>query len=64
MYRTGPGEIQERIGGNLSRQRIYQIAQHPTFPKLLAELAVGKVWDGDEVVCWILDHRPHVTQPD
>lgn len=54
----GPGEIHERLGGNLSRQRVYQLTRHPTFPKPAAELAMGNVWDGDDVERWIREHRP------
>lgn len=38
MHLMGPGEIKQRIGPSLSRQRIYQLTQHPSFPKPLAEL--------------------------
>jgi len=58
MNLMGPGEIKQRINANLSRQRIYQLTQHPSFPKPLAELAMGDVWDGDDVEEWIREHRP------
>jgi prophage regulatory protein len=51
----GPGEIRERMG-RLSRQRVYQITSHPTFPKPYDELRMGKVWRIEDVEAWIREH--------
>ena len=45
------------LGGGLCRQRVYQIAHGPTFPRPVADLAMGEVWDGDDVDAWINRYR-------
>jgi prophage regulatory protein len=56
MEMMGTHEIRQRLG-NVSRQRAYQITNHPTFPKPVTELAQGKIWDAGQVDEWIHDHR-------
>lgn len=36
----------------ISRQRADQLTRRPDFPRPVAELAMGKVWDGDAVREW------------
>jgi hypothetical protein len=62
-------EIRALLG--VVRQRAYQITQHPGFPPPIAELGIGKVWDGAAVRTWAA-HRankttttqPHPSPPD
>ncbi|GAB3811933.1 helix-turn-helix transcriptional regulator [Micromonospora zhanjiangensis] len=57
----GSQEIRDRLGG-ISRQRVYQITNHRSFPEPVAELAMGKVWDADDVEAWIAKHRPDTDE--
>ena len=41
----------------VSRQRVYQLAGQPTFPKPVATLAQGKIWLIADVEAWISVHR-------
>jgi prophage regulatory protein len=43
-------EIAELLG--LTRQRVDQLSRTPAFPEPVASLAIGRVWDRDEVVAW------------
>lgn len=36
----------------VSRQRVTQIVAAPDFPEPLATLAMGKVWDAEQVRAW------------
>ena len=54
---AGAAEIRELLGG-ISRQRAYQITSGPSFPKPVADLTQGKVWDTAEVEHWINTVRP------
>jgi predicted DNA-binding transcriptional regulator AlpA len=51
----GAHEIRGLLG--VSRQRAYQLASRPDFPKPVAELAQGKIWDMGDVEEWITTHR-------
>jgi prophage regulatory protein len=53
---VGAHEIRVMLGG-ISRQRTYQITSKAGFPKPLAELEQGKVWEGAEVEAWIVANR-------
>ncbi|MEX5634119.1 helix-turn-helix transcriptional regulator [Parafrankia sp. FMc2] len=57
----GTAEIAERLG--VSRQRVHQIeTSDPTFPKPVAELSAGKVWESADVERWIAGrHRPKAS---
>jgi predicted DNA-binding transcriptional regulator AlpA len=56
----GAAEIGERL--KISRQRVSQIAaDDPTFPKPVAELKAGRVWETADIERWIAEHRP--TKP-
>lgn len=46
----GIAEIRTLLG--ISRQRADQLARRPDFPRPVAELAMGKVWDGNDVRKW------------
>ena len=52
----GAHEIRARIG-EISRQRVYQLARRPDFPRPVAELAQGKVWLAEEVEAWLQARR-------
>jgi prophage regulatory protein len=57
----GPHEIRLRFGGR-SRQRIYQITRHESFPDPVAELEMGKVWHRDDVEAWVRRYRPDLVE--
>ncbi|MFC7532216.1 helix-turn-helix transcriptional regulator [Actinoplanes sp. GCM10030250] len=52
---VGAHEIREMLG--VSRQRAYQLAGRPDFPKPIAKLAQGKIWDLDDIEAWISTNR-------
>lgn len=52
---VGAHEIRELLG--VTRQRVYQLAALPDFPKPIARLAQGKVWMLRDVEAWISDRR-------
>ncbi|MET0416711.1 MAG: AlpA family phage regulatory protein [Actinoplanes sp.] len=52
---VGAHEIRALLG--VSRQRVYQLAKRPDFPKPFAELAQGKIWNLTDIEKWIADHR-------
>ena len=58
-------EIRELL--NVGRQRAYQITQHPAFPPPVAELGIGRVWDGAAVRAWAANRakktNPATTNP-
>lgn len=57
----GAAEIGKRLG--VSRQRVSQLAaDDPTFPKPVAELAAGRVWETADIERWIAEHRPRDTR--
>lgn len=47
---VGAQEIATMFG--VGRQRAYQLTQHPTFPKPVAVLGMGKVWHTEDVKAW------------
>jgi predicted DNA-binding transcriptional regulator AlpA len=49
-----------RLGG-ISRQRVYAITSHRSFPAPIAELQQGKVWRASDVEKWIAKHRPELA---
>lgn len=55
---VGAHEIRDLLGGNLSRQRLYQITSGENFPKRLAKLSQGQVWAAEDVEKWIKERRP------
>ncbi|MGW4944502.1 hypothetical protein ACWEOZ_23255 [Actinoplanes sp. NPDC004185] len=57
----GSHEIRMRLGG-MSRQRVYQITNHRTFPEPVAELEMGKVWHKNDVEAWIKRYRPNLAE--
>ncbi|GAA2618510.1 helix-turn-helix transcriptional regulator [Paractinoplanes durhamensis] len=54
---VGAHEIRVRLGGKISRQRVYQITGSSTFPKPIATLEQGKIWAAEDVETWIREHR-------
>lgn len=46
----GPAELARLIG--VSRQRVSQLAQKPTFPAPLAVLEMGSVWALGDLTTW------------
>lgn len=52
---VGAHEIRHLLG--VSRQRVYQLAARSDFPKPIAELAQGKIWDLEDIEAWIGVHR-------
>jgi len=56
----GAHEIRMRLGG-ISRQRVYAITSHRSFPAPIAELQQGKVWLASDVEEWIAKYRPELA---
>jgi len=54
---VGSHEIREMLGG-ISRQRVYQITSRRDFPAPVAELAMGNVWQTEDVEAWIARRPP------
>jgi prophage regulatory protein len=52
---VGAHEIRDMLG--VSRQRVYQLAGQPGFPKPVATLAQGKIWLIADIESWISVHR-------
>ena len=52
---VGAHEIRAMLG--VSRQRVYQLAGKPDFPKPVAKLAQGKIWDLDDIEAWMVIYR-------
>lgn len=50
MELVGPQEIARMLG--VSRQRVTQLAKRPDFPRPVVKLALGQVWDAEEVRAW------------
>ncbi|MEV6306754.1 AlpA family phage regulatory protein [Actinoplanes sp. NPDC051861] len=48
---VGAHEIRDLLG--VSRQRIYQLAARPDFPRPVAELSQGKVWNLTDIEAWL-----------
>lgn len=47
---VGPHELAQLLG--ITRQHVHQLIKADDFPAPLAELAMGKVWDGHAVAAW------------
>ncbi|MFC7532215.1 helix-turn-helix transcriptional regulator [Actinoplanes sp. GCM10030250] len=52
---VGAHEIRDMLG--VSRQRAYQLAGRPDFPKPIAKLAQGKIWNLGDIEAWISTYR-------
>lgn len=52
---VGAHEIRAMLG--VSRQRVYQLAGKPDFPKPVARLAQGKIWNLDDIEAWMTTYR-------
>jgi prophage regulatory protein len=61
MDLVGAAEIRAMLGG-ISKQRVYVITSHRNFPEPVADLVQGKVWRKSDVVAWIQEHRPELTE--
>lgn len=57
----GTAEIRRRLG--VSRQRVHQIINSAGFPAPCDRLAMGKVWDSEDVEQWIRQYRPDLAEP-
>jgi len=55
----GAAEIADRLG--VSRQRVQQLVSRPDFPAPSHVLAMGKVWETEDVERWIATHRPNAS---
>jgi prophage regulatory protein len=55
---VGTYEIGVMLG--VSRQRVYQLTNDPTFPEPAAELRRGSVWLTEDIEAWMAKH-PHYT---
>lgn len=51
MRLCGLQEIAQLLG--VSKQRVGELAVRPDFPRPLARLACGRIWDLDEVEAWL-----------
>lgn len=54
---VGAAEI-ARLLGDLSRQRVQQLARTDSFPEPVARLDMGKIWWRADVERWAAEHRP------
>ncbi|MFI6230107.1 helix-turn-helix transcriptional regulator [Micromonospora echinospora] len=54
----GTAEIAEYLG--VSRQWVYAITSHRSFPAPIAELQQGNVWLAEDVERWVREHRPEL----
>lgn len=53
---AGAFEIGQYLG--LSRQRVHQLTESPSFPTPVAVLAAGSIWDMNEIKNWKVRMRP------
>lgn len=58
----GTAEIRVRL--RISRERAYQLVNRRDFPAPYQRLAMGQVWDAEEVEAWIRENRPHLDAPE
>jgi hypothetical protein len=58
---VGPAEIVK--AHKISSRTLANWRKHPTFPKPLAELAQGPVWERDAVRTWVKLDRPGRGRP-
>lgn len=62
-YRVmGAAEIADRL--RVTRQRAYQLTARRDFPEPIAHLAMGQVWDTEDVEAWVKERRPELNEPD
>lgn len=47
---VGTAEIADLL--QVSRQRVYQLSQHPDWPQPIARLAMGAVWRREDIRTW------------
>ena len=60
-YRVmGAAEIADRL--RVTRQRAYQLAREKGFPDPRFHLAMGQVWDADDIEEWVRAHRPDLAE--
>ena len=59
---VGTFEILQRLGGELSRQHLFQITSDDDFPHPIATLAQGEIWLADDIERWILRAPPECWQ--
>nr|MDT0659256.1 AlpA family phage regulatory protein [Micromonospora sp. DSM 115978] len=52
----GMAEVMERLG--VSRQRVGHLIERPDFPRPLAVLKAGRIWNADDIEVWITEHQP------
>jgi prophage regulatory protein len=52
----GAKEIGDRLG--VGRSRAHAITRDRDFPAPYQTLAMGSVWDAEDVEAWIAEHRP------
>lgn len=43
--------------GTVSRERADDISRRPSFPAPAATTRTGRLWDEDQVLAWIAEHR-------
>lgn len=55
MRLAGAHEVREMLG--VSRQRVYQLAARPDFPRPVATLAQGKIWLLGDIERWMTARR-------
>ena len=58
----GTAEISRRL--KVSRERAYQLTGRRDFPEPYQRLAMGQIWDAEDVEAWIKVHRPKLDDPD
>ncbi|NES31741.1 hypothetical protein GCE86_02850 [Micromonospora terminaliae] len=63
MELLGLDEIRDLLGG-ISKQRATIIVGRKGFPDPLANLKMGRVWDGKAVRAWITKNRPGPADED
>lgn len=49
--------------GTVSRERADQISRRETFPAPKQTGRTGRLWDEDEVIAWIAEHRRPLDPP-
>lgn len=58
----GTAEIARRL--KVSRERAYQLTGRRDFPEPYQRLAMGQIWDREDVEAWIREKRPHLDDAD
>ena len=57
---AGLAEIAARYG--TTTQNVNQWRKAESFPRPVAELSCGRIWDWDEITGWQREHRPDLTE--